>query len=154
MKVAPTSLALVLVPALLHAEHGALDNRVARYTTVEPGASDTQRAPLETIVTVAFPRDQVNTVGQAVHYLLMRTGFRLSPEDQLPAAVQAILTLPLPEVQRRIGPIRVSAALGVLLGEPFRLTSDPLRREIAYTLEGEGGAAHGQDRAGTVSPRR
>jgi hypothetical protein len=56
--------------------------------------------------------------------------------EQIDARVREVLVLALPEVHRRLGPYTVHAALNILLGKPFVVTVDPLRRNIAYSVEG------------------
>ena len=105
------------------------ERQISRYTTLLVAPETTEANPLETIVTVHFPRPQVKTVSDAVAYLLNRTGYRLGAT---PALVQEVFVLSLPEVHRRIGPYSVRTALGVLMGEAYTLAVDPARRLVAY----------------------
>jgi type IV pili sensor histidine kinase/response regulator len=107
------------------------EQRLARYTTAG-GPSAAELDPLQSIVTINFPRQQVLTVAHAIDYLLLRSGFRMGAIDQ--PEIGEILTLPLPEVHRRLGPYSVARALNVLVGEAFTLTVDPTRRRVSYTL--------------------
>jgi conjugative transfer region protein (TIGR03748 family) len=109
--------------------------RVGRYTTVAPAPPEAQSNPLDAVVVLSFPRNQVKSVKDAVSYLLIRTGYRLSDTEVLGPEVREILALPLPEVHRKMGPYSVRAALLVLLGTPFTLSTDPVRRQIAYTFD-------------------
>jgi conjugative transfer region protein (TIGR03748 family) len=127
--------AITFAPRVSHAnDHN--DIRVGRYTTMLSTPTVSQTDPLEAIVQVNFPRARVHSVGDATAYLLLRTGYRLAPIEQLDEQVKHILMLPLPEVHRGIGPYSVRNALAVLLGSPFSLSVDPRRREVSYRVEG------------------
>ncbi|WP_022949763.1 PFGI-1 class ICE element type IV pilus protein PilL2 [Methylohalobius crimeensis] len=105
--------------------------RVGRYmettATPDPGQMDL----LSVVVRVTFP-ETVTTVGEAVRWLLIRSGYRLLPGDP---AVRHLFRRPLPEVHRQIGPVPLRTALAVLAGEGFRLREDPVRRTIKYAWE-------------------
>lgn len=108
------------------------DIRLSRYTTGSAGPDAAQIDPLEAVVQVSFPRSSVATVGDALHYLLLRTGYRLgAPLEGTPPA-SAVLSMPLPEVHRQLGPYSVRTALSVLLGTPFALSVDPVQRQVSY----------------------
>lgn len=126
--------ALAATPSL--AADGSGELRVGRYTTVVGAPPDAQSNPLDAVVVLSFPRNQVKSVKDAVSYLLIRTGYRLTDPDQLGPEVKEILSLPLPEVHRKIGPYSVRSALSVLLGTPFTLSTDPVRRQVAYAFDG------------------
>ena len=126
-------------PALASATQAPADSRntepqtqVARYTTLSLRPSDADENPLAVIATVHFPRQVVRTVGDAVRYLLIRTGYQLAPADTLDPRVSAVFALPLPDNQRALGPYRVDSILAVLMGQPYRLVSDPLARTVSY----------------------
>lgn len=108
--------------------------RVARYSTVSTTPPPAQSNPLEAVVQLRFPRAHVRTVGDAVSYLLLRSGYRLAPTSQIDEQVRSVLDMALPEVHRSLGPCSVSQALAVLLGAPFVMSSDPVRREVTYRM--------------------
>lgn len=109
--------------------------RMARYTTASAAPDVAQLEPLEAIVQIGFPRSQVQTVGEAVAYLLLRTGYRLAHPQEADTRSHAVLALPLPEVHRRLGPCTVRTALSVLLGKAFVLSTDPVQRLVSYRVE-------------------
>lgn len=111
------------------------ETRLSRYTTTSTSPDITQVDPLEAVVQVGFPRGQVATVGDAVHYLLLRTGYRLAVQPEPDAGASAILAMPLPEVHRQLGPYSVRTALSVLLGSPFALSVDPIQRLVSYRVD-------------------
>jgi type IV pili sensor histidine kinase/response regulator len=108
------------------------ETQVARYTTVSTAPGEADANPLAVIAKVHFPREVVSTVGDAVRYLLIRTGFRLLPQDRMHPTVADVFALPLPDNPRVLGPYRVEALLGVLMGKPYMLRVDPALRTISY----------------------
>ena len=133
--------------------------RLARYTTGSSVPDAAQVDPLEAVVQVSFPRASVATVGDAVNYLLLRSGYRLAAQQRANTPESAVLSMPLPEVHRQLGPYSVRTALSVLLGTPFVLSVDPMQRQVSYRTTspavpdmnasvaeapGAGGAANGR----------
>ncbi len=108
--------------------------QVGRYTTLSTLADDAAANSLAVVATVHFPRGTVQSVDDAVRYLLIRTGYELAPVDQLDDRVQHVLGLRLPDSQRTLGPYRVDTMLGVLLGQPFQMVADALTRTVSYAV--------------------
>jgi conjugative transfer region protein (TIGR03748 family) len=106
--------------------------QVGRYTTLPAGPAPNESNPLAVIATVNFPRGHVYTVGDAIDYLLLRTGYRAVERDLLDTDVQNVMALPLPESHRRLGPYRVDAMLAVLLSKPYKLWINHLERTVSY----------------------
>ena len=109
----------------------AMEDRalIARYAYLIPGSSHAQRHPLQVTVTqVRFPQEVAN-VGEALHYLLSRSGYRLD-EQRSHWARAILMPQPLPEVHRDLGPIHLADALGVLAGDAWRLKVNPLYRTL------------------------
>lgn len=107
--------------------------QVGRYTT-QPGAPVENLAdPLSAFAQLSYPRQTVNTVGEALAHTLVRTGFRMVPAEALEVSARNFLALPLPESQRRMGPHRVSDLLKTLLGPAWQLHSDPVTRQVWFT---------------------
>lgn len=84
------------------------------------------------MVQVSLPRASVTTVGEAVNYLLLRTGYRLADSPEAVSPPIPILSMPLPEVHRQLGPYSVRTALSVLVGAPFALSVDPAHRLVSF----------------------
>lgn len=112
------------------------ETRVARYSTTNISPTAVARQPLAVIATVNFPRGHIATVGDAIQHLLVRTGYQLDTGQLSPRAA-AVLSMPLPDAQRRLGPYRVDQMLGVLLGEPWVLSVDNATRSVTYAAPGE-----------------
>jgi len=120
----------------------AADIRVSRYTTASAVPDIAQVDPLEAVVQVSFPRTSVATVGDAVTYLLLRTGYRLAPQQEADTKTNTILSMPLPEVHRQLGPYSVRTALSVLLGTPFVLSVDATQRLVSYRADAPAGQSN------------
>ena len=110
-----------------HLEAGEM--QVGRYSVLRTLPTVAQLDPLAARVTVRFP-ESVQTVGQAVQHLLRESGYRLA--DSSTGASATLLGLPLPGVQRSLGPVALRQALAVLGGPAFRLVQDPLHRLVAF----------------------
>jgi conjugative transfer region protein (TIGR03748 family) len=107
--------------------------QVGRYTTQAGAPTESLSDPLSVYAQLSYPRQTVNTVGEALAHTLVRTGFRLVPAEALEEAARNFLALPLPESQRRMGPHRVSDLLKTLLGPAWQLHSDPVSRQVWFT---------------------
>ena len=121
---------LVAASAWLASPHlEASEMQVGRYSVLRTQPSAAQLDPLAARVTVHFP-ESVQTIGQAVQHLLRESGYRLA--DSSTGASAVLLELPLPGVQRSLGPVALRQALAVLGGPAFRLVQDPLHRLVAF----------------------
>ncbi len=111
------------------------ETQVSRYSTLPLAPSEIDLDPLAVVARVTFPRPVVNTVGDAVDYLLLRTGYRLAEDaSSRDPVVAALFKRPLPESHRVLGPYRVSAMLRVLMGRRFELVVDEATRTLSYRL--------------------
>jgi conjugative transfer region protein (TIGR03748 family) len=108
------------------------DVRLSRYTTGSTQPDASQLDPLEAMVQVSLPRTSVATVGEAVNYLLLRTGYRLADPPEAASPPTPVLSMPLPEVHRQLGTYSVRTALSVLVGAPFALSVDPAQRLVSF----------------------
>ncbi len=110
------------------------ETQIARYTTLSTVPTESDSFPLAVIAKVHFPRAAVHNVGDAVRYLLLRSGYRMSSPETLDKRVLAIFELPLPDNQRVMGPFRVDTMLETLMGSPYQLVSDPISRTVTFAL--------------------
>jgi len=108
------------------------ETQVGRYTTVTTQPAEADANPMAVVAKVHFPREVVTTVGDAVRYVLIRTGYQLVADDGLDPRVKAVFGLRLPDNQRVLGPYRVDAILGTLMGQPYQLVADPGSRTVTY----------------------
>ncbi len=106
-------------------------HRTARYTLHTPKASLEQADLLSAVFETEFPA-QVVTVGAAIDYMLLRSGYR----HMSTAEIADTLSLPLPRSHRSMGPIDLRSALSVIVGDSWQLREDSHRRIIWYQLAG------------------
>ena len=111
----------------------AAEVQVGRYSTLPAMPTVAQADLLATTVSVSFPV-RIVTVGEAVQYLLQRSGYRLSAGDVMAPETADLLTLPLPAVHRQLGPITLAQAMETLAGPAFRLIHDPVHRLVSFEL--------------------
>lgn len=126
----PIAIALSLGAAnCVMAEQGK--QMLSRYTSINTSPSRGQTNPLLTVVSFAFP-PSIKTVGQAINYTLEQTGYSMVGVSELPEQTKTMLTLPLPNVQRKFQYVEVRNALSSLAGDAFRLLVDPVTRQITF----------------------
>ncbi len=107
--------------------------QVGRYISVEPVATPVQKDLLSVVVTVDFT-DQIQTVGDAMTHILLRSGYRMASLDASDPALPVLLNSPLPLVHRQLGPIRIDNALSALAGPAWDLVIDPVNRLVSFDL--------------------
>lgn len=107
--------------------------QTGRYTYVKNIPPVDQLNPLKVVIKTRIPQS-VETVGQTVEFLLARSGYVLAEETVLSEEAKTLLSLPLPQVHRSIGPMTLDKALHTLSGEAFELVVDPVHRKVAYEL--------------------
>lgn len=106
---------------------------IARYVSVSPQPLPTQVNLLQPTVALHFSRE-IHTIGEALRYLLRRSGYALVKPNALSPAAHAILLQPLPEAHRRLGLMTLQDGLLTLAGQPFGLVVDPVHRLMALRL--------------------
>lgn len=104
------------------------------YAVVTPMATSEQRDLLGVVVSLKFPPG-VATVGQAIALLLERSGYRLAYGNNTDPQLPVLLQLPLPQVHRSLGPIRLRDALQALAGNAWILVEDPVNRLVSFDLD-------------------
>jgi FimV-like protein len=107
--------------------------QVGRYLTVAPIPTAEQLEPLSVIVNVRFPRS-LQTVGGALQHLLPPSGYQLADTRHADPQLAVLMTRPLPEVHRQIGPMTLQEALTTLAGEGWQLEVDPVHRLVSFRL--------------------
>ena len=107
--------------------------QVGRYSALRALPTVAQVDLLSATITARFP-ERIQTVGEAVRYLLQRSGYRLADYPVANSVTADLLELPLPAVHRNLGPITLQQALETLIGPVYRLVQDPVHRLIAFEL--------------------
>ena len=105
--------------------------QTGRYSLLTATPTEAQIELFETTVMIRFPQ-RIQSVGEAVHYLLQRSGYRLVPADVIDPETAALLALPLPAVHRSLGPMTLRDALTTLAGRVFQLVQDPVHRLMTF----------------------
>ena len=108
--------------------------QIGRYSVVSATPTAAQDNILSVMVTVSMPAP-IQTVGDAIHHLLTPSGYSLARFDAQGPEVIQLLSLPLPDVHRTLGPMTLQDALLTLASPAFRLYTDPVHRLIAYDLK-------------------
>ncbi|EHA2157643.1 hypothetical protein JKH83_002558 [Salmonella enterica] len=106
--------------------------RSGRYTLVSVKSADAQREPLNQLIDITMPGQLVNSVGDGFRHLLFQSGYSLC--GRYGADFAELLKRPLPAVQRKIGPMRLSEALQVVAGPAWRMSVDEVNREVCFVL--------------------
>ncbi|MCG7890205.1 MAG: pili assembly chaperone [Candidatus Thiodiazotropha endolucinida] len=109
----------------------ANDLQVGRYSLFAATPTEAQSELLAAAMTVRIP-ERIQTVGEAVRYLLHRSGYRLAAPESIGPDTVALFALPLPAVHRSLGPMTLKEALETLAGPAFHLVQDPVHRLITF----------------------
>ncbi|MCU7943539.1 MAG: hypothetical protein KZQ87_12755 [Candidatus Thiodiazotropha sp. (ex Cardiolucina cf. quadrata)] len=122
---------LGLICTLVCANLAAEEIQVGRYSLLVATPTQAQAELLATTVIIQYPA-RIQTVGEAVRYLLQRSGYRMVSTELIGADAQVLFALPLPVVHRSLGPMTLRAALETLAGPLFQLVQDPFHRLISF----------------------
>lgn len=144
MKTLVMVMAMFLLSAMVRAEYVSLSSDVTsardievlqtgRYSHVKNIPPVDQINPLKVVVKTRIPQS-IDTVRQTVEYLLARSGYVLADDSVLSSEALSLLSLPLPQIHRELGPMTLDKALHTLSGEAFELVVDPVHRKVAYVL--------------------
>lgn len=107
--------------------------QTGRYTVIQAAPTPAQKNLLDVMITVTIPND-INTIDATIRYLLIRSGYHMPLMPSQDQEVIQILSKPLPEIHRKIGPMRLIDALTMLTTPAFEMVTDPVKREIRYQL--------------------
>lgn len=102
--------------------------RYDRYTLVELIAQPAQRDLMQQIVEITVPPNFDATVGDALHYVLLRSGYRLCANT----AATPLYTLPVPAAHLHLGPLTLQDALLTLAGPAWDLSIDDAFRQVCF----------------------
>lgn len=113
-------------------EATALVTRSGRYTLIELGPDDTQRALMQQLVQTSIPASMDATVGDGLHFILSRTGYRICDKSHDAGALN-LFALPLPAAHYRLGPMTLRQALLTLIGPAWTLQVNEARRQVCVS---------------------
>lgn len=102
--------------------------RYDRYTLAELSPSAEQQDLMRQIVDITMPATFNITVGDALRYALLRSGFKLCASP----AIHILDTLPLPAADFHVGPLTLASALRLLAGPAWKLEVNELTREVCF----------------------
>ena len=105
--------------------------QIERYSVIAVRPTAGQRDLLSVTRAITIPGD-IESVGEAFHWMLRDSGYRLATDTVLSEEVRAMLELPLPAVHRRFEPMSLQTVLGLMIGPAFHLIQDPVHRLIAF----------------------
>jgi conjugative transfer region protein (TIGR03748 family) len=131
-------IAVILLAILLDKTCLADNNvtQITRYLTVTNKPNFSQVNLLSQSIQVRFAQN-IQTVGDAMNYLLRFSGYALIAESQQSLALKIILSKPLPIIDRELGPMTLSNGLTTLSGSAFYLVEDPVNRVVDFKLKPE-----------------
>ncbi len=109
----------------------ASEVQVGRYSQYSATPNAAQIDLLATAITVQFP-ERIQTIGEAIPYLLQRSGYRLAAAKSIGPDTAILFALPLPAVHRSMGPMTLKDTLETLAGPAFHLVQDPVHRLITF----------------------
>jgi conjugative transfer region protein (TIGR03748 family) len=117
-----------------HIVYGLDNTSIGRYLSVSNKPTHAQVDLLSQTIQVRFPQT-VQTVGDAINYLLKFSGYSLIEMNKRSAALKNTLSKPLPAVDRDFGPMSLKDGLITLIGQAFNLKQDVLNRTIDFALK-------------------
>lgn len=104
--------------------------RYSRYTLMELVPGDDQRDLMHQVIDITIPAAADTNVGDALHYVLRRSGYRLCDTRAYTTAV--LYALPLPAAHEHLGPITLRDALQLLAGPRWTLQVHDETREVCF----------------------
>lgn len=131
-----TKIALALLLAVFYCNIYAAvgKTQAGRYITIKNKPRKEQVELMSQVIQIRFPQN-VKTIGHAMEYLLVLSGYDLVPEKSQSYAMRLMLGKPLPVVDRELGPVTMKAGLETLAGPVFDIVEDPVNRLIAFNLK-------------------
>jgi len=105
--------------------------QVGRYASAKAAATHYQKDLLSVVIQTTIPA-HVDTVGEAMTFLLMRSGYELAEPKRQGEYVPQLLSKKLPYAHRKLGPITLKDALLLIVGDAYWMKVDPVHRLIAF----------------------
>lgn len=104
--------------------------RHGRYALVELVPQNGQGDLMQQIVDITFPAAVIQSVTDAIRYLLLHSGYRMSEDCE---AAHTFDELALPAAHAHVGPLTLHNALQVLIGPGWQLHEDDASRMLCFT---------------------
>jgi len=105
--------------------------QINRYSVVVNEPTAGQRDLLLATAAIAIP-DNIESIGDALHWMLQDSGYRLASDLALSDEVHAMLKLSLPAVHRQFEPMPLRAVVELLVGPAFHIVQDPVHRLLSF----------------------
>ena len=102
-----------------------VDIQVNRYSFQKQSANPAQADLLSAVIETRFPKN-VATVGEAINYVLARSGYRFINTEETATA----MALELPAVHRSLGPLPLRAAISTIAGPTWQLRENREKRTV------------------------
>ena len=112
-------------PALAGAPPTDGELRLDRYTLKKQSARPEQIDLLSAVIETQFPRN-VATIGDAIEYMLLRSGYRFIDTEESAEA----MALELPAVHRSLGPLPLRTAISTVSGPAWQLQENNEHRKV------------------------
>lgn len=105
--------------------------RYDRYTLVGISPDKAQRDLLNQMLDISMPPETIRTVGDALRYVLLESGWSLCPGS---GPLPVLFDRPLPAILRHTGPVRLHETLQLLAGPAWKMQTDHVMRQICFSL--------------------
>ncbi|MHA6788171.1 PFGI-1 class ICE element type IV pilus protein PilL2 [Pseudomonas bijieensis] len=122
--------------------------RYGRYTLVELAPEAAQQNLLLQVIDINLPSAWSISVGDALNYVLLQSGYRLCDSTSENAA---LFTLPLPAAHLKVGPMVLRDALQMLAGPAWSLQTHERLRQICFIPAVESASAETSINISTLS---
>lgn len=106
------------------------------YLTTHVGVEHDQVNLLNSIVSLSIPT-KIQTVGDAINYVLSKYGYRLHIDNEINQAQYVLLEQDLPQPHRKFDVVSLHELLSTLGGDAYTLYANPVNRTISYLLKNE-----------------
>ncbi|MCG9576646.1 hypothetical protein L1D14_10395 [Vibrio tubiashii] len=121
------ALACLASGTTVHAE--TMKYNLSQFVEVDVNAGYQQRDIKKVVLRVDYPQD-VELVGQAINYSLLRTGYGLQSIKNMDLKTLQLLSRPLPSVHREFTDVTLENLISTLAGPAFSVTYDEYLREV------------------------
>lgn len=121
--------------------------RQGRYRLVELIPERGQGDLMQQVVDITFPAAVIHSVTDALRYLLLHSGYRMSEDCE---AAHAFDELAFPATQAHLGPLTLRNALQVLVGPGWQLVEDYASRTVCFARRDSAQLATGAVRSDTT----